>query len=65
MQEFLFAQLTACTVNFGFRGPKEAVQPKDFMPSLMISSSTEQVKKHRKRDLIAAQCRDVMSHFMG
>lgn len=31
--EYLFAQLTAYTVNFSMCHPKEPVAPKDFMPS--------------------------------
>jgi hypothetical protein len=62
------AQITSWIANTGFRSPKEAVTPRDFMPS-MFGQQNETAKpvklKHRKRrQVIATEIRDVMANWL-
>lgn len=36
--EFMLAQLTAYTINFSSRGPKQPVTPRDLMPSMALEA---------------------------
>jgi hypothetical protein len=67
--ELLFAQLTSCVVNTGFRSTEEPTKIRDFMPSQWDQAAAKQPKKskfpRRKRSSIATEIRTVMGHFMG
>lgn len=63
-QEFLFAQLTSCVVNFSMAGPKKPSEPKDFMPSEWIKHPVATFKRRRKRQLIATELRNVMQNWL-
>lgn len=66
-REFLFAQLTSAVVNFSYRGPKEMVHPKDFMPSQMHKEAAKlaSVPKRLNRKKIDAKIRGVFGSFFG
>jgi hypothetical protein len=64
--EFMFAQITSWIANTGFRSPKNAVMPRDFMPSMFGQHNEKKpVKlKRRKRQVIATEIRDVMANWL-
>jgi hypothetical protein len=63
--EFLFAQLTSCVVNFSMSHPKKALEPRDFMPSEWAKNPPAEKKpKRRKRQLIATEIRATMDAWL-
>lgn len=64
-QEFLFAQLTACVVNFSRAHPKEPIAPKDLMPSEWAKKAARTPKrKPIDRNLVVAQIKGMMDGLM-
>lgn len=67
--EFLFAQLTACVVNFSMARPKQSARAKDFMPSQIRQKAAAPKKKSRRaeereRQKIADELRARMAPFV-
>ena len=62
-REFLFAQLTAYTINFSMARPKAPVKISDLMPSEWAKARPPKIKR-RRRAVVADELRLVMGHFM-
>jgi hypothetical protein len=63
--ELMTAQLIAMVGNTGFRGFDTPLNPKDFMPSLLIKKHADGKKMtKRKRSDIANNIRNVIHAFM-
>jgi hypothetical protein len=62
----MLAQLASVTANFGMRGPKTPLAPKDFMPSQWAKQSKGISKKRRRgkpRKQVGQEIHGIMRHF--
>lgn len=58
--EFLFAQLGCLVANFSMARPKDAIQPRDLMPSQWAQKRRSTRPAKINRDFVATQIRGVM-----